>query len=410
MLKMTDFPILKIRSDFPILSQMVYGKPVAYLDNGATTQKPIRMIEAIDKIHREQNASIHRSVNFLSDKMTSLYEEARTTVQNFIGAPKTSQIIFTSGATGSINLVAFSFGESILKAGDEIILSTMEHHSNIVPWQMACERKGASLKIIPVTDIGELDIEAYKNLFSDRTRIVAVTHVSNVLGTINPVKEIVQIAHSHGVPILLDGAQAVQHEPVNVADLDCDFYAFSGHKIYGPTGIGVLYGKEEWLERLPPYQGGGDMIDQVTFEKTTYNVLPFKFEAGTTNFIGAIGMAESMNYLSSIGLENIQRYEQQLRDYAIQKLGAIPQLRMYGTSEHKAAVFSFILNNVHPYDTGLIIDKYGVAVRTGTHCAMPLMQRFGIHGTVRASFCFYNTMEEVDRLCDALNAVLDLMG
>ncbi len=407
---MTDFPILKIRSDFPILSQMVYGKPVAYLDNGATTQKPIRMIEAIDKIHREQNASIHRSVNFLSDKMTSLYEEARTTVQNFIGAPKTSQIIFTSGATGSINLVAFSFGESILKAGDEIILSTMEHHSNIVPWQMACERKGASLKIIPVTDIGELDIEAYKNLFSDRTRIVAVTHVSNVLGTINPVKEIVQIAHSHGVPILLDGAQAVQHEPVNVADLDCDFYAFSGHKIYGPTGIGVLYGKEEWLERLPPYQGGGDMIDQVTFEKTTYNVLPFKFEAGTTNFIGAIGMAESMNYLSSIGLENIQRYEQQLRDYAIQKLGAIPQLRMYGTSEHKAAVFSFILNNVHPYDTGLIIDKYGVAVRTGTHCAMPLMQRFGIHGTVRASFCFYNTMEEVDRLCDALNAVLDLMG
>ena len=407
---MTDFPILKIRSDFPILSQMVYGKPVAYLDNGATTQKPIRMIEAIDKIHREQNASIHRSVNFLSDKMTSLYEEARTTVQNFIGAPKTSQIIFTSGATGSINLVAFSFGESILKAGDEIILSTMEHHSNIVPWQMACERKGASLKIIPVTDIGELDIEAYKNLFSDRTRIVAVTHVSNVLGTINPVKEIVQIAHSHGVPILLDGAQAVQHEPVNVADLDCDFYAFSGHKIYGPTGIGVLYGKEEWLERLPPYQGGGDMIDQVTFEKTTYNVLPFKFEAGTTNFIGAIGMAESMNYLSSIGLENIQRYEQQLRDYAIQKLGAIPQLRMYGTSEHKAALFSFILNNVHPYDTGLIIDKYGVAVRTGTHCAMPLMQRFGIHGTVRASFCFYNTMEEVDRLCDALNAVLDLMG
>ncbi len=407
---MTDFPILKIRSDFPILSQMVYGKPVAYLDNGATTQKPIRMIEAIDKIHREQNASIHRSVNFLSDKMTSLYEEARTTVQNFIGAPKTSQIIFTSGATGSINLVAFSFGESILKAGDEIILSTMEHHSNIGPWQMACERKGASLKIIPVTDIGELDIEAYKNLFSDRTRIVAVTHVSNVLGTINPVKEIVQIAHSHGVPILLDGAQAVQHEPVNVADLDCDFYAFSGHKIYGPTGIGVLYGKEEWLERLPPYQGGGDMIDQVTFEKTTYNVLPFKFEAGTTNFIGAIGMAESMNYLSSIGLENIQRYEQQLRDYAIQKLGAIPQLRMYGTSEHKAAVFSFILNNVHPYDTGLIIDKYGVAVRTGTHCAMPLMQRFGIHGTVRASFCFYNTMEEVDRLCDALNAVLDLMG
>jgi cysteine desulfurase/selenocysteine lyase len=407
---MSDFPIEQIRKDFPILDQIVYGKPLAYLDNGATTQKPLRMIEAINKIHREQNASIHRSVNFLSENMTTLYEEARTTVQKFIGAPKSSQIIFTSGATGSINLVAFSVGESMLKAGDEIILSTMEHHSNIVPWQMACERKGASLKIIPVTDEGELDMEAYGNLFSDRTRMVSVTHVSNVLGTINPVKEIVRIAHSHGVQVLLDGAQAVQHEPVNVVDLDCDFYVFSGHKIYGPTGIGVLYGKEELLEKLPPYQGGGDMIDQVTFEKTTYNQLPFKFEAGTTNFIGAIGLAESLNYLSSIGLDKIQRYEQELRDYATLKLSAIPQLKMYGTSADKAAVFSFILSNVHPYDTGLIIDKMGVAVRTGTHCAMPLMQRFGIHGTVRASFCFYNTTDEVDRLCDALNTVLDLMG
>jgi cysteine desulfurase/selenocysteine lyase len=407
---MSDFPIEQIRKDFPILDQIVYGKPLAYLDNGATTQKPLRMIEAINKIHREQNASIHRSVNFLSENMTTLYEEARTTVQKFIGAPKSSQIIFTSGATGSINLVAFSVGESMLKAGDEIILSTMEHHSNIVPWQMACERKGASLKIIPVTDEGELDMEAYGNLFSDRTRMVSVTHVSNVLGTINPVKEIVRIAHSHGVQVLLDGAQAVQHEPVNVVDLDCDFYVFSGHKIYGPTGIGVLYGKEELLEKLPPYQGGGDMIDQVTFEKTTYNQLPFKFEAGTTNFIGAIGLAESLNYLSSIGLDKIQRYEQELRDYATLKLSAIPQLKIYGTSADKAAVFSFILSNVHPYDTGLIIDKMGVAVRTGTHCAMPLMQRFGIHGTVRASFCFYNTTDEVDRLCDALNTVLDLMG
>lgn len=407
---MSDFPIEQIRKDFPILDQIVYGKPLAYLDNGATTQKPLRMIEAINKIHREQNASIHRSVNFLSENMTTLYEEARTTVQKFIGAPKSSQIIFTSGATGSINLVAFSVGESMLKAGDEIILSTMEHHSNIVPWQMACERKGAILKIIPVTDEGELDMEAYGNLFSDRTRMVSVTHVSNVLGTINPVKEIVRIAHSHGVQVLLDGAQAVQHEPVNVVDLDCDFYVFSGHKIYGPTGIGVLYGKEELLEKLPPYQGGGDMIDQVTFEKTTYNQLPFKFEAGTTNFIGAIGLAESLNYLSSIGLDKIQRYEQELRDYATLKLSAIPQLKIYGTSADKAAVFSFILSNVHPYDTGLIIDKMGVAVRTGTHCAMPLMQRFGIHGTVRASFCFYNTTDEVDRLCDALNTVLDLMG
>ena len=407
---MTDFPIEQIRKDFPILGQMVYGKPLAYLDNGATTQKPLRVIEATNKIHREQNASIHRSVNFLSDQMTTLYEEARITVQKFIGAPKSSQIIFTSGATGSINLVAFSVGEGMLKPGDEIILSTMEHHSNIVPWQMACERKGASLKIIPVTDEGELDMEAYKNLFSDRTRIVSVTHVSNVLGTINPVKEIVRIAHSHGVPVLIDGAQAVQHEPVNVVDLDCDFYVFSGHKIYGPTGIGVLYGKEDLLEKLPPYQGGGDMIDQVTFEKTTYNQLPFKFEAGTTNFIGAIGLAESLKYINSIGLDKIQSYEHELRDYAALKLSAIPQIKIYGTSADKAAVFSFILNNVHPYDTGLIIDKYGIAVRTGTHCAMPLMQRFGIHGTVRASFCFYNTTDEVDRLCEALKAVIDLMG
>ncbi len=407
---MNDFPIDKIRKDFPVLSQMVYGKPVAYLDNGATTQKPVQVIDVINRIYREQNSSIHRSVNFLSDKMTQAYEEARSTVQNFIGARKSSEIIFTSGATGSINLVAFSVGESLLKPGDEIILSTMEHHSNIVPWQMACERKGAVLKIIPITDEGELDLNAYRGLFSTNTRMVSVTHVSNVLGTINPVKEIVQTAHSHGVPVLLDGAQAVQHEKIDVTDLDCDFYAFSGHKIYGPTGIGVLYGKQEWLERLPPYQGGGDMIDQVTFEKTTYNEPPFKFEAGTSNYIGAIGMAESLKYITAIGLDNIKQYETELRDYAHLKLSAIPGLRIYGTSAQKAAVFSFVLNNVHPYDTGMIIDKYGVAVRTGTHCAMPLMKHYGIHGTVRASFCFYNTKEEVDRLCEALQAVIDLMG
>jgi cysteine desulfurase/selenocysteine lyase len=407
---MNDFPIEQIRKDFPILGQLVYGKPLAYFDNGATTQKPLRMIEAFNRVHREQNASIHRSVNFLSDKMTQAYEDARTTVQKFIGAPKSSQVIFTSGATGSINMVAFSFGEGVLEPGDEIILSTMEHHSNIVPWQMACERKGACLRIIPVTDAGELDIPSYQNLFSDRTRMVAVTHVSNVLGTVNPVKEIVRIAHGHGVPVLLDGAQAVQHEPVNVADLDCDFYVFSGHKIYGPTGIGILYGKEEWLDRLPPYQGGGDMIDRVTFEKTTYNELPFKFEAGTTNFIGAIGLSESIHYLNGIGLERINVYEHFLRDYAIQKLGAIKQLRMYGTSAHKAAIFSFVLEGIHPYDTGMIIDKFGIAVRTGTHCAMPLMQRFGIEGTLRASLCFYNTTDEVDRLQEALLTVIDLMG
>ncbi len=407
---MTDFPIDQVRKDFPILNQTIYGKPLAYLDNGATTQKPLRMIDAVSRVYSEQNASIHRSVNFLSDKMTEAYEGARETVREFIGAARSSEIIFTSGATGSINLVAFSMGETVLRAGDEVILSTMEHHSNIVPWQMACERKGASLKIIPITEVGELDMDAYRNLFTKHTRMVAVTHVSNVLGTVNPVKEMVRIAHGHGVPVLIDGAQAVQHEPVNVVDLDCDFYAFSGHKIYGPTGIGILYGKEEWLNRLVPYQGGGDMIDQVTFEKTTYNELPFKFEAGTTNFVGAIGLGESLKYLNGIGLENIRKYEHYLRDYTIGKLSSVKQVRMYGTSADKAAIFSFVLTNIHPYDTGMIIDKYGVAVRTGTHCTMPLMQHFGIHGTVRASLCFYNTVEEVDRLVEALNVVIELMG
>jgi len=407
---MNDFPIEQVRKDFPILNQQVYGKSLAYFDNGATTQKPLRMIEAVNKVYREQNASIHRSVNFLSEKMTEAYEEARTIVQKFIGARKSSEVIFTSGATGSINLVAFSFGEAALEPGDEIILSTMEHHSNIVPWQMVCERKGAHLRIIPITDEGELDMDGFRNLFTSRTRIVAVTHVSNVLGTINPVKEIVQIAHNHGVPVLLDGAQAIQHEPVDVIDLDCDFYVFSGHKIYGPTGIGVLYGKEEWLDRLPPYQGGGDMIDRVTFEKTTYHELPFKFEAGTTNYIGAIGLAESIRYIESLGIAKISAYEKELRDYANLKLSGIQQLRMYGTSPGKAAIFSFILDGIHPYDTGMIIDKFGIAVRTGTHCAMPLMQRLGIEGTLRASLCFYNTTDEIDRLCEALNTVIDLLA
>jgi cysteine desulfurase/selenocysteine lyase len=407
---MNDFPIQQIRGDFPILNEQVYGKPLAYLDNGATTQKPLRMIEAVNRLHREQNASIHRSVNYLSDKMTTRYEEARSTVQKFIGAPKSSQVIFTSGTTGSINTIAFSFGEGVIEAGDEIILSTMEHHSNIVPWQMLCQRRGANLRIIPITDEGDLDMMAYRNLFTSRTRLVSVTHVSNALGTINPVKEIVEIAHQHGVPVLIDGAQAIQHEPVNVVDLDCDFYVFSGHKIYGPTGIGVLYGKEEWLERLPPYQGGGDMIDRVTFEKTTYNELPFKFEAGTTNYAGAIGLAESLNYLTATGLDKIFSYEHFLGNYAAKKLGEIKQLRMYGTSAQKAAVFSFVLEGIHPYDTGMIIDKFGIAVRTGTHCAMPLMQRLGIEGTLRASLSFYNTTDEVDRLSDALNTVIDLLA
>jgi cysteine desulfurase/selenocysteine lyase len=407
---MTDFPIQQIRGDFPILSQTVYGHPLAYLDNGATTQKPERVIETINRLHREQNAAIHRSVNLISEKMTETYEAARKTVSDFIGSPKPSQVVFTSGATGSINAVAFSFGQAMLEPGDEIILSQMEHHSNIVPWQMACDRHGAHLKVAPMNEKGELILDAYEALFTERTRLVAITHVSNVTGTINPVRELVGIAHRHGVPILLDGAQAVQHERVDVTDLDCDFYVFSGHKIYGPTGIGILYGKEEWLERLPPYQGGGDMIDQVTFEKTTYNEVPFKFEAGTTNYIGAAGLAESLRYLDAIGLDRIKAYECDLRDYAIRKLGEIPQVRFYGTAAEKAAIFSFVLEGIHPFDTGMILDKYGIAVRTGTHCAMPIMQGFGIHGTVRASFCFYNTREEVDRLADALRTVIDLMG
>lgn len=407
---MNTFPINRIREDFPILHQQVYGKDLVYFDNGATTQKPLRVIETVNRLHREQNASIHRSVNFLSEKMTQAYEDARETIRQFMGARQTGEIIFTSGATASINAVAFSFGEAMLRPGDEVLLSAMEHHSNIVPWQMACERYGASLRVIPITDAGEIDMEAYKLLFNEKTRIVAIAHVSNTLGTINPVKDMIRIAHGYHVPVLVDGAQAIQHEKVNVADLDCDFYVFSGHKIYGPTGIGILYGKESWLDRLPPWQGGGDMIDRVTFEKTTYNDLPFKFEAGTTNFIGAVGLAEAIRYLEAIGLDAIRDYETGLRDYAGQVLGSFPGIRIYGTAKDKVAIFSFILNQIHPFDTGMILDKLGIAVRTGTHCTMPLMQRFGIEGTVRASLCFYNTTEEIDRLAKGLETVTGFLS
>jgi cysteine desulfurase/selenocysteine lyase len=407
---MNTFPVDRIREDFPILHQQVYGKDLVYFDNGATTQKPVRVIETINRLHREQNASIHRSVNFLSEKMTQAYEEARETIRAFMGASKSSEIIFTSGATASINAIAFSFGESVLKPGDEVLISAMEHHSNIVPWQMTCQRHAANLRVIPITDSGEIDMETYKLSFTEKTRIVAITHVSNTLGTINPVKEMIRIAHGHKVPVLVDGAQAIQHEKVNVTELDCDFYVFSGHKIYGPTGIGILYGKESWLNRLPPWQGGGDMIDQVTFEKTTYNDLPFKFEAGTTNFIGAVGLAEAVRYLDAIGLDTIRAYETGLRDYANQVLGSFPGIRIYGTAKEKVAIFSFILNQIHPFDTGMILDKLGIAVRTGTHCTMPLMKRFGIEGTVRASLCFYNTTEEIDRLVAGLQTVTDFLS
>lgn len=410
LLIMDTFPVQTLRNDFPILQKQVYGKPLVYFDNGATTQKPVCVIETINRLHREQNSAIHRSVNLLSDKMTQAYEEARKTVQAFIGASKPSEIVFTAGTTASINTIAFSFSEAFLDPGDEVLVSTMEHHSNIVPWQMACDRKGAHLRVIPITGEGTIDLTEYEACLSAKTRIVAVVHVSNALGTVNPVKEMVRIAHERNIPVLVDGAQAVQHTAVDVTDMDCDFYAFSGHKIYGPTGIGVLYGKEEWLDRLPPYQGGGDMIDRVTFEKTTYNELPFKFEAGTTNFIGAVGLAEALNYLTGIGMEKISVYEGYLRDYATNVLTGFPGLKLYGTAPGKAAIFSFILNQVHPFDTGMILDKFGIAVRTGTHCAMPLMQRYGIEGTVRASLCFYNTTEEIDRLAEGLQMVNDLLA
>lgn len=394
--------IQKIRSDFPVLSQTVYGKPLVYFDNGATTQKPRVVIDTLTKLYSEQYSSIHRGVHFLSEQATEMYENARKTVQTYINAEYSQEIIFTSGATGSINAVAFSFGEKYVKENDEIIVSGMEHHSNIVPWQMLCERKKAKLKVIPLNDAGELIIEEYKKLLNSRTKIVAVNHVSNALGTINPVKEIIEIAHAANVPVLIDGAQAIQHMKVDVKELDCDFYAFSGHKVYGPTGIGVLYGKQKLLYDMPPYQGGGDMVDCVTFEQTTYNELPFKFEAGTSNFVSAIGLGTALDYLNSLDLEKIARYEHELLEYATQKLQKIEGLRIFGNARQKIAILSFLVDNIHPYDMGMILDKMGIAVRTGTHCTQPLMDRFEIEGTIRASIVFYNTFEEIDKLAEGI--------
>ena len=403
------FPVDHIRKDFPLLSRQVYGRPLIYLDNGATTQKPEIVIETINRLHREDNASIHRSVNFLGEQMTTQYEAARETVRQFIHARSTREVVFTSGATGAINAVAGSF-TSLIKPGDEIVLSTMEHHSNIVPWQMLRDRTGAVIRVIPVTDNGELDLENFSNLLTERTKLVTVTQVSNSLGTINPVKEMIGMAHEMDIPVLIDGAQGVQHGATDVQLLDCDFYVFSGHKVYGPTGIGVLYGKEEWLEKLPPYQGGGDMIDRVTFEKTSFNELPFKFEAGTTNYIGAIGLAEALNYLQRIGIQLIAEYEAELRHYAESKLTEMGGVKMYGEARNKIPIFSFVLDGIHPYDTGMVLDKLGIAVRTGTHCTMPLMEHFGIDGTIRASFCFYNTKSEVDQLVEGLLKVINMFG
>lgn len=398
--------INKIRADFPILQREVYGKSLVYFDNAATTQKPRMVVDAIVDEYYSVNANVHRGVHFLSQQATNLHEAARETVRKFIGAKSTNEIIFTRGTTESINLLAYSFGEEFMNEGDEVIISTMEHHSNIVPWQLLAARKGIAIKVVPINDKGELLMDEYRKLFSERTRLVSIAHVSNVLGTINPVKEIIEIAHTYEVPVLLDGAQSVPHMTVNVQELDVDFYAFSSHKIYGPTGIGVLYGKEKWLDAMPPYQGGGEMIQHVSFERTTFNELPFKFEAGTPDYIGTTGLAIALDYVSAIGLDNIAAYEHQLAQYATKKLKEIEGLRIYGEAENKDAVISFLVGNIHHFDLGTLLDRLGIAVRTGHHCAQPLMQRLGIEGTVRASLGLYNTTQEIDILVEGINRVI----
>ncbi|MDP2967148.1 MAG: cysteine desulfurase [bacterium] len=408
--KISTLDVIKIRNDFPVLNQKIYGNPLIYFDNAATTQKPKVVIDTINKLYSEHNSNVHRGIHYLSEQMTERYESARKKVQNYLNARHSHEIIFTHGATASINAVAYSFGEAYVKENDEIIVSEMEHHSNIVPWQMVCKRKGAKLRVIPINDKGELLLDEYKKLINSRTKLVAVVHVSNSLGTINPVKEIVAIAHENNIPVLIDGAQAIQHESVDVQDIDCDFYVFSGHKIYGPTGIGVLYGKERWLNEMPPYQGGGDMIERVKFEHTTYDDLPFKFEAGTPNYIGAIGLGMALDYLVGIGLDNIQNYEKKLLDYATTKLTTLNGLKLYGTAENKICIFSFLLNNIHPYDTGMILDKMGIAVRVGHHCTQPLWEHYKIEGSVRASLVFYNTFEEIDLFCEALKKIQKMFG
>ncbi len=402
--------ISEIRADFPILSVKVYGKPLIYFDNGATTQKPLCVLDAIREVYTKYNGNIHRGVHAMSDMTSEAYENAREKVRAFINASKREEIVFTSGTTGSINAIAFSFGEKYIKEGDEIIISSLEHHANLVPWQMLCERKNARLRIIPVSDKGEILIDEFKKLLSPKAKIVAVSQASNALGIILPVKEIIDIAHSENIPVLVDGAQGVQHGIVDVVSMDCDFYAFSGHKIYGPTGIGVLYGKEKWLLELPPYQGGGDMVEKVTFEKTTYNELPFKFEAGTMNYAGAIGLARALDYVTDTGREEIAAREKMLLEYATKKLLGIKNLRIFGDSPNKISTISFLLKDIHQYDTGTILDKMGIAVRTGNHCAQPVMTRFGIEGTVRISMCFYNTTEEIDVLGTGIEKVISMFS
>ncbi len=400
------------RDDFPILSRTIYNRPLVYLDNAATTQKPRCVVEAMVEEYYNVNANVHRGVHFLSQQATDLHEGARETVRKFLNAGKTSEILFTRGTTESINLLAYSFGEAYLKEGDEILLSEMEHHSNIVPWQMLAERKGVRIKVIPISDDGQLDLDAYDRLLqeSDRLKLVCVTHVSNVLGTVNPVKELVRKSHEHGIPVLVDGAQSTPHFKVDLQDLDCDFFAFSGHKIYGPTGVGVLYGKERWLEQMPPYQGGGEMINKVSFERTTYNELPYKFEAGTPDYVGTHALATALDYVSSLGFDRIQAHEQALTEYALERLREIDNMEIYGhpAGKNGDAVISFNIKGIHHLDIGTLLDRLGIAVRTGHHCAEPLMHRLGIEGTVRASFALYNTKEEVDALAAGLKRVVSM--
>lgn len=395
----------KVRADFPILSRMVYNRPLIYLDNAATTQKPQCVIDAISEEYQSVNANVHRGVHYLSQKATELHENARERVRQFINACSTSEILFTRGTTESLNLMASSYGEAFLKEGDEILISEMEHHSNIVPWQMLCERKGCRIKVIPFNKKGEIEMEKYEKLFTEHTRLVCVAHVSNVLGTVNPVKEMGRIAHAHGAHILVDGAQSVPHFNVDVQDLDCDFLAFSGHKVYGPTGIGVLYGRESLLEQMPPYQGGGEMISRVTFEHTTYEKLPYKFEAGTPDYVGSHALAVALDYIDTIGMDKIHSHEQALTRYAMQQMSQIEGIRLYGTSEEKDAVVAFNVGDIHPLDIGTLLDRLGIAIRTGHHCAQPVMEHYGVEGMCRASFALYSTQAEVDTLIAGIERV-----
>ena len=405
---MDEVQVERWRADFPILESEIHGKPLIYLDNAATTQKPQAVIDAEARYYREDNANVHRGVHALSQRATDAFEAARTKVQRFINAARSDEIVFVRGTTEAINLVAQSYARPHLREGDEIIISALEHHSNIVPWQMVCQQTGAVLRVIPVSDAGELDIDAYENLLGERTKLVALAHVSNALGTINPVRAMIAKAHTHGVPVLLDGAQAIAHLPVDVQALGCDFYAFSGHKIYAPMGIGVLYGKALLLEEMPPYQGGGDMIRTVAFEHTEYNILPYKFEAGTPNVAGAIGLGAALDYLSEIGMETIAAYEAGVLDYATRAIEDIPGMRLIGTAQDKTAILSFLLEGVHAHDIGTILDRQGIAIRAGHHCAMPLMKHFGVAATARASFALYNTQEEADALAAGLQRTVEL--